>query len=68
MNDEQPLASAHLIYRRFGENDLQALAVLLEQTPEVALSGDDTSLAALLDSVARHKVRLRGLGDDGRVV
>ena len=51
MNDEQPLAPADLIYRRFGEHDLQALAVLLEQTPEVALSGDDISLAALSEQM-----------------
>lgn len=51
MIDEQPDAPADLIYRRFGENDVQALAVLLAQTPEVALSGDDISLAALSEQM-----------------
>lgn len=52
MIDEKPAAPGEALFRRFNDTDLLPLATLLEQTPEVARSGDDISVAALREQLS----------------
>jgi GNAT superfamily N-acetyltransferase len=47
MSDEMSFGLSDIVFRRFTENDLSPLALLLEKTPEIAQSGDDISVAAI---------------------
>jgi len=47
MSDESVSNLGEVVLRRFTEADLFSLVALLEQTPEIATSGDDISIASL---------------------